>query len=379
MAVVAHEGVLGALEAHKALGRNEDVLLLADELDVAHELALKRRAHAMGRLMLGPGAGHARMGGLALGLANHLEDGPVGIVAASGGAARALGVQLARLGVGVRACLVAGRRDLTEDIGGLGAVAALERLRHDPQVRALVVVPWPAPDAEAADRVVSLAAGHDHPVVVCALGREVVAPPGVTVTDTVDDAAAAVARALGRGVSAPSAPRPRWVSGGLIRGLFGSGGLCAEAVWALRQRLERVATNVPGTDAEPLGGPGADRVHTCIDLGAPELRGARPHPVHDGTIRAAALAQLNGDHRVRVVLLDVTLGYGADPDPAGALAAPVRELLRLRPQVSVLAHIVGTERDPQGLAEQERRLADLGVRVMASSASAARLAAALVS
>lgn len=376
MAIIAAGGVPAALEAHKALGEGSDVLLMEDGLDRAHEVALKGRAARLGRLVLGPGAGHARMHGLALGFGPAVADGPVAIVSASGSAARELQVLLDRMGVGVGACYVVGPNDLREDVGGAGAEEALARLRRDADTEVTILVPWPA-DERVADRVVSLAC-DGRPVVVCVFGEEVVVPPGATVVDTLDAAALAAARIAVRQVAPPAAGRPRWVSGGLIRGLYCGAGLCAEAAYLLADRLGQVTSNVRLTNAVPFDASAGARAHACIDLGDPAVRGGAPHPMVDPLVRTRAIEEIAADPRIRVVLLDVVLGYGVHPDPVGALAEPLGTLLRGRPQVSVLAHVVGTERDAQGLAEQERRLAELGVRVLTSNAAAARMAAALV-
>jgi hypothetical protein len=75
------------------------------------------------------------------------------------------------------------------------------------------------------------------------------------------------------------------------------------------------------------------------------------------------------------VLLDVVIGYGAADDPAGALAAVLREAPPNGP--IVIAFVCGTEADPQGLSRQERTLVDAGVHLTASCTAAARLAAAI--
>jgi FdrA protein len=74
-----------------------------------------------------------------------------------------------------------------------------------------------------------------------------------------------------------------------------------------------------------------------------------------------------------VVLLDVVLGHGAEPDP-GALLAPA--LLDIGKPVVVA--VVGTAGDPQGLERQVRVLAEAGAEVHLSNARATRRAVELV-
>ena len=78
-----------------------------------------------------------------------------------------------------------------------------------------------------------------------------------------------------------------------------------------------------------------------------------------------------------VLLLDVVLGYASHPDPAGAVAPVIREALAERPQLAVVAYVLGTEADPQVRSRQEATLSDAGARLAPSNAAAARLAAAL--
>jgi FdrA protein len=70
-----------------------------------------------------------------------------------------------------------------------------------------------------------------------------------------------------------------------------------------------------------------------------------------------------------VILLDVVLGHGAEPDPAASLAAAVTGL---RPPVVVT--VVGTAHDPQGLDRQVAALAAAGAEVHLSNAGATRRA-----
>jgi FdrA protein len=76
--------------------------------------------------------------------------------------------------------------------------------------------------------------------------------------------------------------------------------------------------------------------------------------------------------RAGLVLLDVVLGHGSHPDPAGALADALAALAADRP---VIAHVCGTPDDPQDARRQERTLREAGVTVAPTNAAAARLAA----
>ena len=93
-------------------------------------------------------------------------------------------------------------------------------------------------------------------------------------------------------------------------------------------------------------------------------------------VRAAA-----EDPSIAVILLDVVLGHGAHPDPAGALAPSIAEAVAAcrsaGRSLHVVASVCGTEGDPQGLERQHQALTAAGAHLAPSNAAAARLAARL--
>jgi FdrA protein len=79
-----------------------------------------------------------------------------------------------------------------------------------------------------------------------------------------------------------------------------------------------------------------------------------------------------------VILLDVVLGYGCNPDPAGeiaeCLAGGPGESRRGSRGPIVIASICGTHEDPQGYGRQRHTLASTGVLVADTNAGACELA-----
>jgi FdrA protein len=80
------------------------------------------------------------------------------------------------------------------------------------------------------------------------------------------------------------------------------------------------------------------------------------------------LRQEGEDEEAGVILLDVVLGDGAHPDPASLLAPAIAEVTRRR--LPVVAVVVGTDEDPQGLEEQVERLESAGAVVFHDVADA---------
>ncbi|MGY1667176.1 FdrA family protein [Geodermatophilus sp. SYSU D00696] len=366
LAIVSVPGQYAALEAADAIAAGRSVLVFSDGVPVEQEVALKRAAHEAGVLVMGPDCGTAIVSGVALGFANVVRPGPVGVVAASGTGAQQVSCLLDAAGVGVSHVIGVGGRDLSEAVGGLATLDALAALDADPATeRILVVSKPPAPSvAEAVERA---AAGLATPVRSAALSRE---------TPDLTAAVEALLADMGRDVPAwPSRPGPDEAApaGAVLKGFYSGGTLADEAMLLAAPVLGDVRSNTPlrpeldlGTDLSATG-------HVVVDFGDDALTVGRAHPMIDPTLRLEAIARLAGSGEPAVLLLDVVLGYGADPDPAAALA-PALAAARDRARLPVVVALVGTEADPQGWSRQADALAAAGAAVFASNAAATRYA-----
>jgi len=204
---------------------------------------------------------------------------------------------------------------------------------------------------------------------VCFLGlKEMVLPPHAVLAPTLH---AAAERALGAPLGEAEPPLPTGVRPGAVRGLFVGGTLCAEAQSLMLRAGLAVGSNVPVPGARAArAGQGAG--HLLLDLGADEYTQGRPHPMIDPETRLPLLREALAEPGVAVILLDVILGTGAHPDPAGVLAA---HLPRGRGGGCVLvASVCGTDEDPQHRGRQVSILEQAGVLVAPSNARAAALA-----
>lgn len=126
-----------------------------------------------------------------------------------------------------------------------------------------------------------------------------------------------------------------------------------------------------------LGGPIEQRPagHLLLDLGAEEYTAGRAHPLIDPRLREIEMAQAFGDPTIGVLLVDVVLGWGCHPNPAGALAAGLRKARSGSGDGPVvIASLCGTDDDPQGFQRQRDILENANVLVLDSNAAAAQLA-----
>jgi len=381
VAVVSVPGPYAAMAAHSALSAGLHVLLFSDNVPLAEEVELKERARRLGLLLMGPGAGTAVLAGVGLGFANAVTPGPVGVVAAAGTGAQEVMSLLDRWGIGVSQVIGVGGRDLSAGVGGLMAAEAVRALDADPATKVILLVSKP-PDPGVARAVIG--ASRSTPVVAACLGMS--APDGriggAVLADTLEQGAWQVAQILGVSVPDTSPDLSQAVQDAAarlagprhaVRGFFTGGTLCYEAQVVLTRALGPVYSNIPLRPDLALPAPSG--AHVCLDLGEEEYTEGRPHPMIDPTARTEIIrAEAFGDD-VAAVLLDVVIGYGSHPDPAGEIAGTCADLAA--GGTAVIAYVLGARADRQGFDRQRRTLQAAGAIVTASAAEAARVAAAV--
>ncbi len=382
VAVVSVPGDYAALEAHKALAHGLDVLLFSDNVALADEIALKEHAARRGRFVMGPGAGTALLGGVGLGFANAVRPGPVGVIAAAGTGAQEAMALLDRWGVGVSHVVGLGGRDLSEEVGGRMAALALAALRDDPATEVILLVSKP-PARSVAERLLAPAGATPLVAALVGLDGDLPVPDGVYLADTLEGGVVATLNRLG--VTPPDRTRRHGPDlatliaalapgRATVRGLFSGGTLCFEALVLLGRLLGPVWSNTPID--KRYGLPAPAHASVCLDLGEEEYTRGRPHPMIDPAARIEMIRAAGRDPDVAVVLLDVVLGHGSHPDPAGLLA-PVCAEISGAGGPRVVAYVLGTDRDPQGYRDQVDALVDAGCVVTETAARAALAAAAI--
>ena len=347
--------------AHEALDLGRSVFLYSDNVPLADEAALKRKARERGLLVLGPDCGTAIIGGTGFGFANRVRRGGIGIVAASGTGLQAVAARIHELGGGISQAIGTGGRDLSEEIGGATARQALDLLGRDPDTRAVVLVSKPPSPAVAA-RLLSAAQRTGKPAVACFLGLPTPLRRlgGISFAVSLSEAAEL---AVQLAAEEPGGEAPGGGTGGFVRGLFSGGTLAYEAQLALEAFLTPIWSNAPAGDSRSLDDPLNSRDHTILDLGADEFTVGRLHPMLDQDLRLRRLRQEAADPAVGLILLDVVLGDGAHADPAGELAPAIEHALAEHSGLTVVVLLVGTDEDPQNREEQAATLAQAGARV----------------
>lgn len=383
-------GEYAAEQAKKALEMGMDVFIFSDNVPIEQERELKELGEKLGRLVMGPDAGVALLGGVALAAGSIIRPGPVGIVGASGSGAQEVGCIVERCGLGVSQIIGTGGRDLQPKIGGITMMAGIRRLEADPQTKVIVLVSKLA-DLQVMDKVLTLADTCSKPVVAVFLGsdRSLFAGHKVRGAFSLEEAAlAAVELAGGDAGQFGYTPEEldalveRCVAGlkpeqKYFRGLYCGGTFTEEALlyFSAHNRTE-LWSNLDTRYSSLLADPEQSVGHAILDLGAEDFTAKAPHPVFDPSLRLKRLRKELSDPEVGVILLDFITGPGVASDPISAFA---RECADKRDSgVVYIASICGSLEDPQDVIAKEKLLKDAGVIVTRSNFQSTKLASALM-
>lgn len=395
--LISIPGRYAAAVARDALNLGKNVFLYSDNVTLEDEISLKETAAGKGLLVMGPDCGTARIDGVGLGFANRVRRGGIGIVAASGTGLQAIMVGIHRLGGGVSQAFGTGGRDLSDGVQAISAKQALGRLKDDPQTEVIVIVSKP-PATSVAQELMSQAASCNKPVVLdfigyCSTQEEDVAA-NIQFARTLDEAAE-LAVSLTKSAdstgcteqhplssqSTTEAPQvvPSHLPHSFLRALYSGGTLAYEALYLLQDSLPSLHSNVPLPGGRRLDNPHRSRGHTVVDLGGDAFTVGRLHPMLDNELRVRRLLQEAQDAETGLILLDVVLGDGAHEDPASELAPAIEEgtaaAARDGRTLPVVAVVIGTDGDPQGLDRQIERLKGAGAYVFTRHDDALRAVA----
>lgn len=385
--LVSVPGRYAAGVAREALRLDKHVFLYSDNVHLGDEIELKRTAAEKGLLVMGPDCGTAIINGVGLGFANKVRRGSIGIVAASGTGLQQVSSRIHQFGGGITHALGTGGRDLSEQVGAVTAHQGLDMLKRDPDTQVIVLVSKP-PSAKVVAELVEASRRARKPIVVDFIGystsNRIV--DNVHFSTSFDEAAElAIQLSTLAPVSEPREPlnlerfKPNQR---YLRGLFSGGTLAYEALLVLQDYLPAVYSNAPLEEEYHLPDSLVSQENTLLDLGEDEFTVGRLHPMMDNDLRIRRLEVEAKDPEVAVILLDVVLGYGAHPDPAGELAPAIEQAHRIAAEadryLEVIAVVTGTDEDPQDIDDQIKKLENAGALTFTSNDDASRYAGRVV-
>lgn len=360
----------------EALRLGKHVHLFSDNVSVEDEIELKKEARNLGLLVMGPDCGTAMVDGMGLAFANKIRKGPIGIVAAAGTGLQQVACRIHQLDGGITFGIGTGGRDLSEKVGAITFLMALDVLARDPDTKVIVLTSKP-PSPKVAEAVLKKARKAGKPVVVNFIARAVTTmrDGNLFFATGLDDAAR---------LAVELANHPPVLTGDddlpigkfnpeqkYFRGLFSGGTLAYEAQHILAGYIPKVWANAPINKENKLPDAFVSQEHCIVDLGEDEFTVGRLHPMMDNELRIRRLYEEARNPEVAVIMLDVVIGYGSHPNPASEIAPAIEKCIaeakKAGRHLEVVCVATGTDEDPQDLNSQIDQLKQAGAWVDTSN------------
>lgn len=401
LAVVSVPGGQAFGPSMELLRNGVNLHLFSDHVPLEQEVELKTYASSKGLLVMGPGAGTSIINGVGLGFANSVKKGDVGIVASAGTGIQEVSILLDRIGLGVSAALGVGGTDVSEKVGGIMMKDCLGLLEADENTRVLMIIAKTPTERVMGEVMAYVERRTTKPVVACFLGLD--SPPTrggrVRYAKTLHSAVLRAAQASGEGAEKEFERRvsmtfddllksSRRLAAGLgaarkyLRGLYSGGTLAHETLLIFRELVGEAYSNTPLSEKFALENPERSKENSIVDLGDEFFTAGRAHPMIDPTLRRLRIAQESKDTGVAAIMLDIVLGYGSSTDPGGALRTAIEDAKlgarKLGSDMVAMAHICGTDSDPQSLKEQSAKLSSAGAVLFNTNALMAAAGALVV-
>ena len=169
LVVISVPGEFAAHETKIALEAGKHVFLFSDNVSVEDEIALKTYARLHGLLVMGPDCGTSLIGGVGVGFANAIRRGKIGVIAAAGTGLQEFTCMVHNSGYGISHGIGTGGRDLSDTVGGLTTLSALDALENDPSTEVIAILSKP-PGEKTLERLTERIKTCKKPVVCCFLG-----------------------------------------------------------------------------------------------------------------------------------------------------------------------------------------------------------------
>lgn len=385
--LISVAGRYAARVARQAMAQSKHVFLFSDNVSVEDEISLKAEAAEKGLLVMGPDCGTAIINGVGLGFANKVRKGPIGLIAAAGTGLQQVSSRVQQLGSGLTFGIGTGGRDLSEKVGGVTFLMALDVLIRDPETKVIVLVSKP-PSPRVAEEVLRQARKAGKPVVVNFIGRTPISrhAGNLYFASGLDDAAELAVGLVKNPPApyvAPDLGLNRFDKGQrYLRGLYSGGTLAYEAQYLLTEYLPKVYANAPINKDNKLMDALTSVEHTIVDLGEDEFTVGRLHPMMDNELRIRRLLDEAKDPEVAVIMMDVVIGFGSHENPASEIAPAIAKAKALAAKegrfLEVAVVVTGTEEDPQKLSDQIEQLKKSGAWISTSNEEVVRYVGAIL-
>ena len=384
--LVSCAGDYAKYEAAMGLTAGLNIMLYSDNISVEDELALKKRAHEKGLIVMGPDCGTSIINGIPLAFGNKVNNGPVGVVGASGTGIQEVVSLLDRYGCGITQAFGTGGRDPKNEIGGITMMDCLDIINNDENTKVILIVSKP-PCEKVLNKIADFIKNTTKPTVVNFAGQDncdIIENAGGYYCNSLRKAAMTayslatkkeINDELFAGIDMKKLDKDiKEIAGSrkYLRGIYSGGSLCYEAMYEATKMISDIFSNTPLAHVKKLNDVNNSQMNTFLDMGEDEFTVGKPHPMIDPTIKCKRITKELNDEEVAIVLTDCVIGYGSNENPAQALAEAINSCNDQNKAIMV-ASICGTEKDFQFYSKQVEILNNAGIYVAQSNYQAIKL------
>ena len=335
-------GEYATYETMNALDHGLNVFLFSDNVSIQDEVDMKTAADRKGLIVMGPDCGTAIISGVGLGFSNEVRRGKIGIIGASGTGIQEVSCIIHKMGEGLSHVIGTGGRDLLVPVSGKTFTRAFDILANDSGTEVIVLISKKF-DAKVAESILQRAAMIQKPVVAYfpGISEKLVQSPKIHYAFHLEHAALSAVEVLhGKKPSPPLDKttvyqRRRTIIHSecekfsplqqYIKALLTGGSFAEQANMILREFINPLYSYPPDEHSMPIKDPLTSIENSVIDLGADFFTQGRVHPMINPKDRNSRILAEIEDDRVKILLLDVVLGYGSHSDPAGELSKVINE------------------------------------------------------
>lgn len=377
-AVVSLPGEYATREVKKLLNANMNVLLFSDNISIEDEIMLKDLAISKNLLMMGADCGTAIINGVGLGFSNKVNRGNIGIVAASGTGLQELACIISNNGGGISNAFGTGGRDISKEVSGRMMLYTLDLLINDDNTKVITIVSKP-PCKEVLEKIKLKLKDVQKPIIACFLGanKEIFEGTNIIYAENIFDLAYKSLKEVGINIEKSLKIDKKYnfsKTNKYIRAIYAGGTLAYESLLELKNNNLEVYSNLEKNKKYKLSKNDLSVKHTIIDTGDDEFTVGRPHPMIDPTIRSERFLKEGLDKEVKVLIADVQLGYGSNPEASSILASDILKIYDNRKDIAIIVVLCGSILDYQDYYKQKQILENTKAIIVDSNNKAINIA-----
>lgn len=364
ISIISIPGEYAFFEAKKSLDLGMNVMLFSDNISLEQELELKEYALSKKLLVMGPDCGTAHINGVPLCFSNNVEKGNISIIGASGTGSQELMCLIDKMGSGINQVIGTGGRDLSEKIGGITTIMALDMFQKDKNTEIISLISKP-PSKKVKEKVVDyIRKNITKKVIVHFIGEsENIVDNNIYYTDSIKELAVLSSKLSGkyREIKKFDLKLDK-LDKGFVKALYSGGTLAYECLYNLEKNTKlNIFSNL---SKNKILNKNDMKNNIVIDFGDDEYTKGKAHPMIDPSYRNKIFEEILSDGETSIVILDIVLGYGSHKEPHKQIIEIYKKVKKYVEKLPlVFIDLLGTNKDIQGYEKIKRELLEEGFYV----------------